>query len=81
MEGKTMTEGQKPIRTSYLGNMKLSSWENKKEDYTIYSHKLEKSYKDETTGEWKKTESLNDKDLTNGQTLIQKELMLRIKTK
>jgi hypothetical protein len=71
-------EGKKPIRTTQLGNMKISVWENQKENYTTFSSKIEKNYKD--GDEWKKTESLNDNDLKNLNTLIQNELNKRIKT-
>jgi len=74
-----MSEGNKPIRTTRLGQVKLVVWENKKDDIITKSFNIEKSYKPKNSEEWKTTTTLYKGDLQNIKILIEAELQKEIK--
>lgn len=67
------TENKKPVAQYKEGCISISEWENETTDGTKYKkYTITKFYKEKDATEWKKTNSLNEKDLDKIQNLITK---------
>lgn len=52
-----------PVMRFRARPLELAVWKNEKDGKVWYSCKLTRSYKDAETGQWKTTDSLNERDL------------------
>ena len=64
-----------------LGGVNLAQWENSTEKGTFSSYRFQKSYYDESSKEWKESDSYTKTDLQNLRTLIEKALNEEIQVK
>ena len=68
--------GQPPGLKLEAFPLRVAVWETKhpgqggKKDWTSYSCKLSRTYKDEKSGTWKETDSLGDRDLLAASALL-----------